>query len=352
MKVTTSPSLSRISAEDGLEPLLELAAVLRTGDHRAEVERDQSLALQGLWDVAGHDPLGQTLDHGGLADARLADEDGVVLGTAGQHLHHPADLVVAADDRVEPAGAGGLGQVDAVLGQGFVRALRVGAGDPLAAADVLERGEQLVRGGAGLLEQTVDVVAAVAGEADQQVLGRDELIAELAGGVPRSVGHREGLPRHVRRGDGGAAGLGQSVEQLLGGALEGRDVDAGCLEQRHRDAVGLAEQRGEQVDRLDLDVAVGGGPAGGVAHRLLALGGQLVRVHTGDHLPFQRCLHGGQRLRLESVPLNFTWSQSVRTSLLAPPRPLVRQRRRHHPDLTAALERGRQPYGRAQPTER
>ena len=39
-------------AEHGLEPLLELAAVLRAGDHRAEVERDHALVLERLGHVA------------------------------------------------------------------------------------------------------------------------------------------------------------------------------------------------------------------------------------------------------------------------------------------------------------
>ena len=110
--------------EHGLEPLLELAAVLGAGDHRGQVERDQLLAAQRLGDVAGDDALGEPLDDGGLADAGLADEDRVVLGAPGQHLHDAADLGVAADDRVELAVAGGCGQVDAVLLERLVGALR------------------------------------------------------------------------------------------------------------------------------------------------------------------------------------------------------------------------------------
>src|SRR3989304_9579585 len=55
--------------EDGLEPLLELTAVLGTGDHRTEVEPDQLLALEALGDVAGDDPPGTAFHDGGLADA-------------------------------------------------------------------------------------------------------------------------------------------------------------------------------------------------------------------------------------------------------------------------------------------
>jgi hypothetical protein len=69
----------------------------------AQVERDDALVLEALGDVAGDDALGEALDDGGLADAGLADEHRVVLGAARKHLDHPADLGVAADDRVQLA---------------------------------------------------------------------------------------------------------------------------------------------------------------------------------------------------------------------------------------------------------
>ena len=68
--------------QHGLEPLLELAAVLGPGHHGGHVEADDALALQALRHVALDDALGQSLDDGRLADAGLADEDGVVLGAA------------------------------------------------------------------------------------------------------------------------------------------------------------------------------------------------------------------------------------------------------------------------------
>ena len=89
--------------EHGLQPLLELAAVLGAGDERREVERDELLVLERLGDVARDDALREPLDDGGLADAGLADEHGVVLGAAGEHLADAADLGVAPDHRVELA---------------------------------------------------------------------------------------------------------------------------------------------------------------------------------------------------------------------------------------------------------
>ena len=89
--------------EDGLQALLELAAVLRAGEQRADVERDHAPVAQRLGDVAGDDPLGEALDDRGLADAGLADQHGVVLRAAAEDLDDAADLLVAADDRVELA---------------------------------------------------------------------------------------------------------------------------------------------------------------------------------------------------------------------------------------------------------
>ena len=111
--------------EHGLQPVLELAAVLGARDEGAEVEGDHALVLERLGDVALDDALGEALDDRGLADARLADEHGVVLGAAREDLDDAAHLVVAADHGVELALAGELGQVAAVLLEGLVAVLGV-----------------------------------------------------------------------------------------------------------------------------------------------------------------------------------------------------------------------------------
>src|SRR5207249_5144542 len=114
---------------------------LRTGDERAEVERDDALVLEGLGHVAADDALGEPLDDGGLADSGLADQDRVVLGPSREDLHHPADLVVAADDRVEPAGARLGGEVAAVLLERLVGARGIARGHALRTTDRLQGAE-------------------------------------------------------------------------------------------------------------------------------------------------------------------------------------------------------------------
>ena len=101
--------------DDLLEALFELAAVLRAGDQRADVQCEQALAQQRLRHVARDDALRQALDDGRLADARLADQGRVVLRAARQDLDDALDLLDAADDRVELACSRGRRQVDAEL---------------------------------------------------------------------------------------------------------------------------------------------------------------------------------------------------------------------------------------------
>jgi hypothetical protein len=109
--------------EDGLQPLLELAAVHRASDERRQVEGDQLLPLQGVGHVPRDDALGEAFDDRGLTDAGLADEHGVVLGAPCQHLADTTDLGIPPDDRVELAALGDLREVDAVLFESALRLL-------------------------------------------------------------------------------------------------------------------------------------------------------------------------------------------------------------------------------------
>ena len=107
-----------------LEPLLELAAIFRAGNQRAEIEREQLLVLQALRHVAVDDAQRQALDDRGLADAGLADQHRIVLGPARQHLDGAADFLVAADHRIKLAVACGLGEIARIFLQRVISVLR------------------------------------------------------------------------------------------------------------------------------------------------------------------------------------------------------------------------------------
>mmetsp|Transcript_7374 Transcript_7374/g.21909 ORF Transcript_7374/g.21909 Transcript_7374/m.21909 type:complete len:741 (+) Transcript_7374:703-2925(+) len=125
--------------DDGPEALLELAAVLGAGDQQAHVQRDDRPALERLGHVAAHDALREALGDGGLADAGLADEAGVVLRPAAQDLDRPLDLVVAPDHGVQLARAGQLRQVATVLVERVRRGLRRPRVDRLVAPERVDR---------------------------------------------------------------------------------------------------------------------------------------------------------------------------------------------------------------------
>ena len=103
--------------DERLEALLEVAAKARAGQQRPGVEREDLGAAQRLGGVVAGQALREPLDERGLADAGLADEDGVVLAAAAEHLERAGDLGLAADERVELAGARPLREVDGEGGE-------------------------------------------------------------------------------------------------------------------------------------------------------------------------------------------------------------------------------------------
>jgi hypothetical protein len=121
-----------------LHALLELPTVLRAGEHRPDVELEQLLVRERRRDVPGDDALGETFDDGRLADARLADDHRVVLGTARQDLDHAADLFVASDDGIELAAPRELREVLREARERPVAVLGRVVGDTVRAAHGLE----------------------------------------------------------------------------------------------------------------------------------------------------------------------------------------------------------------------
>ena len=96
---------------DLLEALLELTPVLGPGYQRPQVEGVDLLVFQEVGDVVPGDALRQPLHDSSLAYARLTHQHRVVLGTAGEDLHHPLYLRLPPDDRVELVFLGVLGEV-------------------------------------------------------------------------------------------------------------------------------------------------------------------------------------------------------------------------------------------------
>ena len=255
--------------EHALEALLEFAAVLGAGHHGAQVQRDQLLVLQGARHVAGHDALRQAFHDGGFADAGLADQHRVVFGAPAQDLDDAANLLVAADHRVELAIARLRGQIGGVLLQRLVVAFGVRAGDLRAAAHAGHGLAQRLGGDAVALEDVGALVRGGRGDADEQVFGRDVFVTHrlhfLLGLRERGGQLTAGLRLRGAR-TAGARQRDQRVANLSPDALA---IAAGGLDQAGDHAVLLAEQRIHQMQGLDLRVARGGRALDRVADCLL-----------------------------------------------------------------------------------
>ena len=128
-----------------LEALFEIAAITRTGDQRAQIERVDLLALDGLGDIAAGNGLREAFDDGGLADTRLADEHRIVLGAPRQHLHDPLGLALATDDRIELLVAGELREVAAELVEDERTRRRLGAGATRSSASFVAGSQRRTR---------------------------------------------------------------------------------------------------------------------------------------------------------------------------------------------------------------
>ncbi len=183
--------------EHRLQPVFELAAVLRARDHRADVERDQPLVAQTLGHVAFDDAPRESLGDRGLAHARLTDEHRVVLRAPRQHLDDAPDLVVAADDRVELALARVLGEVAAEALERLVLLFGVLARDAVAPAHLLQRGQDRVVGDAEAPQEVAHAAGHV-GHGEEEVLGGEVVVAEVAALAVGRLEHRVAVGGQLR----------------------------------------------------------------------------------------------------------------------------------------------------------
>ena len=243
---------ARNLGQNRLQALLEFAAVLRAGDHRCYVEGDEALVAQGLRDVARNDALGEAFDDGRLADAGLADQNRVVLGTARQDLYDTANLIVAADDRIELAFARHLSQVTPVLGQGLEGPLRVRRRNRIG-AQLRERRSQRVGLNAALTEDASRLGLRRC-QRDQQMLGRDVLVAASLGALASIANDREQSVRGLGASGGCTLRARERHEGVAGARTDRTHVGPNGLEQGERDAFALFNKCLKQMDGLQLRI--------------------------------------------------------------------------------------------------
>ena len=263
--------------EHRLQPLLEFAAEFRARDQCSQVERQDSFVAQALRHFAVDDALCQSFDDGGLAHAGLADQDGIVLGAPLQDLNGAADLVVAADHRVELPRGRALGQIDAVLLQRLAILLGARIVHFGAAAHLLDGLFDRSACGAVGLEQPSQLAAVVAGREHEQFAG-NELIAAL---LRQLVGDVQQLVQVVAEQHFAAGTLDFRHPIQSPGEIRAQfgDLSARLLEQRPCGSALLFEQRRHEMHGLDVLIIAAHGERLGIGQCRLKLGRQLVHTH-------------------------------------------------------------------------
>ena len=268
--------------EHGLEPLLELAAVLRA---RRPSRRGRATAAVGPCSDSGTSPA--TMRWARPSTTAVLPTPGSPIRTGLFLVRRDSTWTTRRISLSRPiTGSSVPCSASAVRSTAyFSSASYVPSGSGLVTRcdprTVSKAPSQRVGGRAGAVEELLG--GAVDGrERDQQVLGRDVLVAERLGELLGGCEHLDGRPRVRRRRDRRCRRPPAACASSVGGL--GRDrcrVDAGGAQQRAGDAVGLARA----APRADAPARPLGLPGrvrelDGGADRLLAAAGELVGVHV------------------------------------------------------------------------
>jgi len=253
--------------QHALQPLLEVAAVLGARQQRAHVKRVDVGVGQDFGHIALRDAPGQAFGDRRLADARLADQQRIVLAPPAQDLDHPFHLGVAADQRVDAAIPGQLVQVlrelieRRRLGLGRVLLLSLAATvvvglrrfRRIALLDAVGDEIHHVQPRHALLVQIVDGMRVLLAEDRDQHVGAGDFLLAAAGGLhmhDRALDHALEAERRLCvdffvAADGGRVLLDERRQALA------QVLDVGRAGAQHLGRRRVVQQRQQQV--LDSD---------------------------------------------------------------------------------------------------
>ncbi len=244
--------------QEGFQALLELPPETCPRDERAHVERHDPLCFERLGDITLDDPLGDPLGDRGLADAGLPDEDGVVLGPPREHLKDPANLLVPPDHRVYFPLPGHVVQIAPVARKGLVLLFGVLVGDPLRSPDLLQHGEDRLRGHTLIAEELPRGSLPRRDDGQEQVLRAQVLIVKVVRLFLRRLDQPPECGGERLAGNAHAAHLRQTAEEIIHLDLEKARVHTELLQHRHDSPLRILDERGEHVLGLENLVPVTG----------------------------------------------------------------------------------------------
>ena len=261
------------------QAVFKFATILRARQHRAQIERHHALVLQLLGNVAGNDALRQPFDDCRLADAGFANQDGIVLRPARQHLHHAAHFFVAPNHGIELALARQFVQVLGIALQRLVLRFGILVGHLLIAAHRGQPAQNVVVSRARSRQDLLRRIALQLRHPQQHVLGGNVLVLEIRCLFEGVLQQRRSRIGEMRLRCAAAGNFRQLADLARHLGLHRRHVQSHPLQQRSNDALAVFQQRAQYVYRLQLRIAVLAGQIVCPLHGFLRLHGQFVPTY-------------------------------------------------------------------------
>ena len=197
--------------------------------------------------VAVDDAQSEPFDDRRLADAGLADQHRIVLGAPRQNLHGAANLLVAADYRIELARLRGLRQVAGVFLERVILVLGGGRVGRAALAQVVDRRVERLRRDAGVGQDLGRLRALLHRERQQKPLDGDEQVAGLLGDLLGIVEQARRRRRHVELAGSRPFDLGQFRKRRFDLGQRLARVPAGPVDQPGGQALLVVQKHLEHV---------------------------------------------------------------------------------------------------------
>ena len=82
---------------DFFEAFFKFAPVFRPRNQQADVEGNDALFFEDVWDIVVSNALGEAFGDRGFADSGFPDQHRVIFGAATQDLNYPFDFFLASD---------------------------------------------------------------------------------------------------------------------------------------------------------------------------------------------------------------------------------------------------------------
>ena len=111
--------------QHSLQTFLKFASIFSSGYQSSHIQSKNFLVLQCFRHISCHDSLGKTFYGCSFTNARLTNENRVVLGLTGKDSDHITDLAVSSDNRIKLLASGFLYQVFTIFIQSIIGCLRI-----------------------------------------------------------------------------------------------------------------------------------------------------------------------------------------------------------------------------------